>query len=155
MPETTNQYDAVTGRLLDLAQEEARGFNHPYIGAEHLVLAMLHEGQGTAAKTLLETGLTLARFRAGVEMAVGRGSVPVEGPIDLTPRTRHVVDRIPEEAAARGDIRIDTGHLLLALLHDGGGLASKLFGQLGIESEALIARVEELLDGDGGGGRIA
>jgi len=147
MPETTSQYDAVTERVLSLAQEEARGFNHPYIGAEHLVLAMLSEGKGAAATALGENGITLSRFRAGVEMAVGRGSVPVEGSIDLTPRTQHVVDRIPEEARSRGDSRIDTGHLLLALLHDGGGLASKLFRQLGIESDALSARVEELLDG--------
>ena len=69
MPETTSQYDAVTERVLSLAQEEARGFNHPYIGAEHLVLAMLSEGKGAAATALGENGITLSRFRAGVEMA--------------------------------------------------------------------------------------
>ena len=145
MAETASLKDEVTENVLLLAREEARRFNHPYVGAEHLVLAMIAEGQGTAARAIGATGITLDAFRERVESAVGHGSVPVSGDIDLTPRTQSVVDEIDKEAEARGHVEIDTGHLLVALIHDGGGIARRLFRDLGVDIEELGRQTEALL----------
>lgn len=146
MTETSRRYDEVTEHVVMLAQEEARAFNHPYIGTEHLVLGMLIEERGAAARALESCGVGLDAFRAQVEGAVGRGSVPVEGDITPTPRTATVISRATEEAAQRGDPTLDTGHLLLALIHDGGGIASRLFRQLGADGDGIVHRVESELD---------
>jgi ATP-dependent Clp protease ATP-binding subunit ClpC len=148
MTETARRHDEVTDVtdvVLQLAQDEARRFNTPYVGAEHLVLAMLADGRGAAAIAMEQSGITLDIFRERVESAVGRGSVPVTGEIELTPRTQSVVDRIEAEAETRGDTRIDSGHLLLALIRDGGGIARRLFSELGVDIEELGPRIEKLL----------
>jgi ATP-dependent Clp protease ATP-binding subunit ClpC len=145
MAETASLKDEVTENVLLLAREEARRFNHPYVGAEHLVLGMIAEGHGVAAQAIGAAGVTLDSFRERVESAVGRGSVRVGGEIDLTPRIQSIVDGVDTEVEARGDHGVDTGHLLLALIHDGGGIARRLFRDLGVDIDELGRQTEVLL----------
>ncbi len=145
MTEISERYGEGTRRVLALAQEEARTFNHPYIGTEHIVLGLLREGKGTAARVLAELGVTENDLRASVEQAVGRGSIPVQGEVDMTPRTEKVVQLSVEEANRFGISSNDTGHLLLALIDDGGGIAGDLFQNLGVNMGEVRVRVTEAL----------
>lgn len=130
-----------TRRVLDWAHEEAAGFNHPFIGTEHLLLGLLREEEGLAAQTLTALGLSLADARAAVgafyARAVASGlarrsdaSATVER--DYTWRTRNVLGLALDEAQRRGDGHVRTEHLLLALVRDGGGVGVEILDNAGV-----------------------
>ena len=130
-----------TRRVLALAQEEAAGFNHSFIGTEHLLLGLLREEQGLAAQTLTTLGLTLADARATVReiyapamanktAAQGDASVTVER--DYTRRTRKVLGLALDEMQRRGDGLVRTEHLLLAIIREGGGIGAEILDNAGI-----------------------
>ena len=121
-------------RVLDSAPEEARAFNHNYIGTEHLLLALLRDGEGVAAQALTALGLTLDGVRAAVERIIGRGKEPVEGELPYTPRMRKVLGLAVDEAERAGHVFVRTEDILLALVRDGGGIAVDILDRYGVLS---------------------
>jgi ATP-dependent Clp protease ATP-binding subunit ClpC len=148
-------------RVLTLAQEEARQFNHSYIGTEHLLLGLVREEEGVAAKVLLNLGADLAKIRSAVEFTMGRGEKPSGGEIGLTPRAKRVIELAIDEARHLGHSYIGTEHLLLGLLREGGGVAVSILDSFGINVEQVRAEVIKVLTqgsqvkSSGKGGRVA
>ncbi|HWO73692.1 MAG TPA: Clp protease N-terminal domain-containing protein, partial [Dehalococcoidia bacterium] len=110
-------------RVLTLAQEEAQRFNHNYIGTEHLLLGLVREGDGVAAKVLNSLGVELSKVRSAVEFIIGRGEKSPSGEIGLTPRAKKVIELAVEEARRLNHSYIGTEHLLLGLVREGEGIA--------------------------------
>ena len=133
-------------RAVALAQEEARLLSHNYIGTEHLLLGLLHEGDGVAAKALTSLGVSWADVRRQVEEIIGQGRIPPTGPIPFTPRTKKVLELSLREALALGHHFIGTEHLLLAMLREGQGMAAQVLTRLGIDHSQVRERVLGLLD---------
>jgi hypothetical protein len=134
-------------RVVVLAQEEARMLKHNYIGTEHLLLGLLHEGKGSAARALNATGLTLGAARDQVVAIIGRGQMEQSGHIPFTPRAKKSLELSLREALELGHGYIGTGHLLLGLIHQGDNVAVKMLGELGADLTDLRARViQELHD---------
>ena len=121
--------------ILDVAPEEARAFNHNYIGTEHLLLALLRDGEGVAAQALGALGLTLEGVRAAVERTIGRGKEPVEGDLPYTPRVRKVLALAVDEAERAGHVFVRTEDILLGLERDGGGIAVDILDGYGVLSK--------------------
>src|SRR6516162_6297316 len=116
-----NRFDKFTeraGKVLSLAQDEAQRFNHNYIGTEHLLLGLVREGDGVAAKVLSTLGLELDDIRRRVEFIMGRGDRIVLGEIGLTPRSRKVIELAVDEARRLNHHYIGTEHLLLGLVRE-------------------------------------
>lgn len=126
-------YGAMTHHVLTVAEDEATAFNHPYIGAEHLLLAILRDSTSAAAGVLSDAGVTYEVFRGNVMDAVGRGSMPVEGYIGPTPRVQRILELAAKEAPHLGDGAGDTRLLLYTFLVDGGGLATRILSGMGME----------------------
>ena len=124
-------------RVLTLAQEEAQHLNHSYIGTEHILLGLLREEDGVAAKVLVSLGANLGKVRSGVEFIIGRGEKPNTGEIGLTPRAKRVIELAIDEARHLGHNYIGTEHLLLGLLHEGGGVAAGVLDSFGITLEQV------------------
>ncbi len=124
-------------RVLTLAQEEAQHLNHSYIGTEHILLGLLREEDGVAAKVLTSLGANLGKVRSGVEFIIGRGEKPNTGEIGLTPRAKRVIELAIDEARHLGHNYIGTEHLLLGLLHEGGGVAAGVLDSFGITLEQV------------------
>ena len=124
-------------RVLTLAQEEAQHLNHSYIGTEHILLGLLREEEGVAAKVLVGLGANLGKVRSGVEFIIGRGEKPNAGEIGLTPRAKRVIELAIDEARHLGHNYIGTEHLLLGLLHEGGGVAAGVLDSFGITLEQV------------------
>ena len=124
-------------RVLTLAQEEAQHLNHSYIGTEHILLGLLREEEGVAAKVLIGLGANLGKVRSGVEFIIGRGEKPNTGEIGLTPRAKRVIELAIDEARHLGHNYIGTEHLLLGLLHEGGGVAAGVLDSFGITLEQV------------------
>jgi ATP-dependent Clp protease ATP-binding subunit ClpC len=141
MTEVMGDDNAGTALVLTLAQDEARRLNHPYIGTEHLVLGLVREDRGPAGRVLGEMHVNLDDLRRRIEERVGRGSVPVEGDISLTPRIQKVVDLSRDQARLHHRRGADSGDLLLALIDDGGGIASRLFSDLGVDVNEVQRRL--------------
>lgn len=135
-------------RVVVLAQEEARMLDHNYIGTEHLLLGLLHEGRGSAARALEALDVTLQAVRDQVIEIVGRGQAQPSGHIPFTPRAKKSLELSLREALQLGDGYIGTGHLLLGLIHQGDSVAVKILGSLGADLKDLRARVTEELRGD-------
>jgi Clp amino terminal domain, pathogenicity island component/UvrB/uvrC motif len=134
-------------RVVVLAQEEARLLNHNYIGTEHLLLGLLHEGRGAAARALATMEVTLPAAREQVVAVIGRGQAQPSGHIPFTPRAKKSLELSLREALQLRDGYIGTGHLLLGLIHQGDNMALKVLGQLGADLKDLRARVtRELRD---------
>lgn len=130
--------------ILEEAPEEARAFNHNYIGTEHLLLALLRDGEGVAGQALTALGLTLEGVRAAVEGTIGRGNEPIEGDLPYTPRVRRVLSLAVEEAEHAGHVFVRTEHILLGLVRDGGGIAADIldgYGALSKVRERTLALV--------------
>ena len=132
-----------------LAQEEARLLNHNYIGTEHILLGLIHEGEGVAAKALESLGISLEAVRSQVEEIIGQGQQAPSGHIPFTPRAKKVLELSLREALQLGHNYIGTEHILLGLIHEGEGVAAKALESLGISLEAVRAQVEEII-GHGG-----
>jgi ATP-dependent Clp protease ATP-binding subunit ClpA len=135
-------------RVVVLAQEEARMLNHNYIGTEHLLLGLLHEGQGSAARTLTAMDVTLGAARDQVVAIIGRGQQQLSGHIPFTPRAKKSLELSLREALQLGDGYIGTGHLLLGLIRQGDNMAVKILGTLGTDLNDLRARVTQELRDD-------
>lgn len=132
-------------RVLALAQEEARRFNHNYIGTEHLLLGLVREGEGVAARVLQSMGVQLPKVRSAVEFIIGRGESTVVGEIGLTPRARMVIKYAVEEASRLGHHYIGTEHLLLGLVREGEGIAAGVLESLGVNLEKVRRQVLQVL----------
>ncbi len=132
-------------RVLTLAQEEAQSLNHSYIGTEHILLGLVREEEGIAAKVLTNLGAGLSKVRASVEFVIGRGDKPSSTETGLTPRARRVIELAIDEARYLGHNYIGTEHLLLGLLREGEGIASGVLDSLGITIDRARAEVERIL----------
>lgn len=134
-------------RVIVLAQEEARGLKHNYIGTEHLLLGLIHEGDGVAAKAMEMAGLNLEGVRGAVVELIGEGEKPVEGHIPFTPRAKRVFELSFREALQLGHNYIGTEHLLLGLLKEGDGVAAQVLHKLDAEPVQIRKAVTQLLQG--------
>ncbi len=132
-------------KVLALAQEEARRFNHNYIGTEHLLLGLVREGEGVAARVLQGMGVQLPKVRSAVEFIIGRGESTVVGEIGLTPRARKVIEYAVDEARRLGHHYIGTEHLLLGLVREGEGIAAGVLESLGVNLEKVRQQVLQVL----------
>ena len=131
-----------------LAQDEAERLGQKYIGSEHLLLGLVREGDGVAARTLDGLGVGLTRLRAQVEAMIRTGEPMVTDGPGLTPRVKRVIELAVETARGRGDDSIDTAHLLLGLLDEGGGIAASILESLGAGPDLVRARVLAAIDPD-------
>ena len=132
-------------RVLTLAQEEAQRFNHNYIGTEHLLLGLVREGDGVAAKVLANLGVELQKVRSAVEFIIGRGDRAVLGEIGLTPRAKKVIELAVDEARRLNHHYIGTEHLLLGLVREGEGIAAGVLESLGVNLERVRAETTRIL----------
>ncbi|HEV2685829.1 MAG TPA: Clp protease N-terminal domain-containing protein, partial [Actinomycetota bacterium] len=138
-------------RVVVLAQEEARMLNHNYIGTEHILLGLIHEGEGVAAKALESLGIMLESVRQQVEEIIGQGQVPPTGHIPFTPRAKKVLELSLREALQLGHNYIGTEHILLGLIREGEGVAAQVLVKLGADLNKVRAQVIALLQGYQGG----
>jgi hypothetical protein len=127
------------------ALEEARRFEHGYIGTEHLLLGIAVDSGTTGGQAIQQVGIDAEQIRSTIRFVVGRGSVPKTDEPGLTPRATNVVRRAAEEATKRGDSEIDTAHLVLGICGESDCLALSIVESLGGSEESLRAAVEELL----------
>jgi len=142
-------------RVVVLAQEEARMLNHNYIGTEHLLLGLIQEGEGVAAKALESLGISLEAVREQVEEIIGRGSSPPTGHIPFTPRAKKVLELSLREALQLGHNYIGTEHILLGLIREGEGVAAQVLMKLGADLERVRNTVVQLLTGVAGSSKEA
>ena len=143
-----NRFDKFTERarkVLSLAQEEAQRFQHNYIGTEHLLLGLVREGEGVAAKVLGNLGVELNKVRSSVEYIIGRGDRIVLGEIGLTPRAKKVIELAVDEARRFNHHYIGTEHLLLGLVREGEGIAAGVLESLGVNLEKVRAQTIQVL----------
>ena len=141
-------------RSLFLSQEEARRLNHNYVGTEHLLLGLVSEGQGVAAKALESLGISLEAVRAQVEESIGRGQRAPTGHIPFIPRAKKVLELSLREATQLGHNYIGTEHLLLGLLREGEGVAAQVLVNLNADRSRVRQQVIQLLTGHSGGMEI-
>ena len=132
-------------RVLTLAQEEAQRFNHNFIGTEHLLLGLVREGDGVAAKVLNNLGVELSKVRSAVEFIIGRGEKQVNTEIGLTPRAKKVIELAVEEARRLNHSYIGTEHLLLGLVREGEGIAFGVLESLGVSLERVRTETTRIL----------
>ena len=141
-------------RVVVLAQEEARLLNHNYIGTEHILLGLIHEGEGVAAKALESLGISLEAVRSQVEEIIGQGGSSPSGHIPFTPRAKKVLELSLREALQLGHNYIGTEHILLGLIREGEGVAAQVLVKLGADLSRVRQQVIQLLSGyQGPGGR--
>ena len=134
-------------RVVVLAQEEARMLNHNYIGTEHILLGLIHEGEGVAAKALEGMGISLEGVRAQVEEIIGQGQQAPSGHIPFTPRAKKVLELSLPEALHLGHNYIGTEHILLGLIREGEGVAAQVLVKLGADLNRVRQQVIQLLSG--------
>ncbi|WP_288453099.1 Clp protease N-terminal domain-containing protein, partial [uncultured Microbacterium sp.] len=146
-------------RVVVLAQEEAKMLNHNYIGTEHILLGLIHEGEGVAAKALESLGISLDAVREQVQDIIGQGQQQPTGHIPFTPRAKKVLELSLREALQLGHNYIGTEHLLLGLIREGEGVAARVLENLGVDLAKVRTQVIRMLGetaevsaGGGGGG---
>ena len=132
-------------RVVVLAQEEARLLNHNYIGTEHILLGLIHEGEGVAAKALESLGISLEAVRAQVEEIIGQGQSAPTGHIPFTPRAKKVLELSLREALQLGHNYIGTEHILLGLIREGEGVAAQVLVKLGASFDRVRQQVIQIL----------
>jgi ATP-dependent Clp protease ATP-binding subunit ClpC len=138
-------------QVVVLAQDEARALGHQYIGTEHLLLGLLREEEGLAARALASSNVTIEEVRAQVERIVGRGVGGVEtGQIPFTPRAKKTLELALRESQALGHNYIGTEHILLGLTRQDEGVAGQILSALGADGETVRVAVSRLLGGAGG-----
>ncbi len=134
-------------RVVVLAQEEARLLSHSYIGTEHILLGLIHEGEGVAAKALESLGISLEAVRSQVEEIIGQGGSSPSGHIPFTPRAKKVLELSLREALQLGHNYIGTEHILLGLIREGEGVAAQVLVKLGADLSRVRQQVIQLLSG--------
>ncbi|WP_226346484.1 ATP-dependent Clp protease ATP-binding subunit [Agilicoccus flavus] len=134
-------------RVVVLAQEEARLLNHNYIGTEHILLGLIHEGEGVAAKALESLGISLDAVREQVQQIIGQGQQAPSGHIPFTPRAKKVLELSLREALQLGHNYIGTEHILLGLIREGEGVAAQVLVKLGADLNKVRQQVIQLLSG--------
>ena len=132
-------------RVVVLAQEEARLLNHNYIGTEHLLLGLIHEGAGVAVGTLESLGISLEDVRQNVEEMIGRGQHALSGHIPFTPRAKKVLELSLRESQQLGHDYIGTEHILLGLIREGEGVAAQVLVKLGADLNRARQQVIQIL----------
>ena len=148
-----DRFDKFTNRsrkVLSLSQEEAQRLRHNYIGTEHLLLGLIREGDGVAAKVLTNLGVKLDEARSSVESIIGQGKRPVRGEIGLTPRAKKVIELAVDEARHMNHHYIGTEHLLLGLVREGEGIAAGVLEDLGVNLNEVRAETKRVLGRNGG-----
>jgi ATP-dependent Clp protease ATP-binding subunit ClpC len=148
-----DRFSKFTGRarkVLTLAQEEAQRLQHNYIGTEHLLLGLVREGNGLAAKVLTGMGIELHTVRDEVESIIGRGKRVVHGEVGLTPRAKKVIELAVDEARRLRHDYIGTEHLLLGLLREGNGIGAGVLESLGANLRKVRQEVMRALDDETG-----
>ena len=136
-------------QVVVLAQEEARLLDHNYIGTEHILLGLIHEGQGVAARALGALGISLHATRQAVEEIIGRGAQAPSGHIPFTPRSKKVLELSLREALSLGSDYIGTEHILLALLREGDGVGAQILVGAGVSLSQVRQQIIELVHGQG------
>ena len=131
--------------MLSLAQEEAQRFNHNYIGTEHILLGLVRETEGVAARVLSNVGVKLTKVRSAVEFIIGRGERPTPGEIGLTPRAKKVIELAVDEARRLNHHYIGTEHLLIGLMREGEGVAAGVLESLGVTLDKVRAETSRIL----------
>ena len=137
-------------RVVVLAQEEARMLNHNYIGTEHILLGLIHEGAGVAAKALESLGISLEAVRQQVLEIIGQGQQAPSGHIPFTPRAKKVLELSLREALQLGQEYIGTEHILLGLIREGDGVAAQVLVKLGADLNRVRQQVIQLATGRAG-----
>ena len=147
MAERYEKFSERSRRVLSFSQEEALRFNHNYIGTEHLLLGLLREPEGVAARTLVNLGAKLDKMRAAIELIVGRGSNEIDSSaeIGLTPRVKRVIELSIDEARRMSHHYIGTEHLLIGIIREGEGVGAGVIGSLGIKLEDVREETLRLL----------
>ena len=138
------RFDKFTERAktaLTLAHEEAQRLNREYIGTEHLLLGLVGEGEGVAAKVLANMGVELWKVRSALELIIGRGDRPAAGDIGLTPGAKRVIEFAVDEARRLNHNHIGTEHILLGLVRDGEGIAAGVLDAFGVSLDKARAQV--------------
>jgi hypothetical protein len=141
------RYTGRARRVVVLAQQEARALNHNYVGTEHILLGLIHEGDGMAAHALVSLGISLERVRQQVEQIIGRGQQAPSAHLTFTPRTKKILKLALPEALRLGHSYIGTEHILLALIREGNGVAAQVLLRLGADLNRARQQVIELLAG--------
>ena len=139
-------------RVLSLAQDEAQRFNHNYIGTDHILLGLVRETEGVAARVLSSLSVDLSKVRSAVEFIIGRGEKPAQGEIGLTPRAKKVVELAVDEARRMNHTYIGTEHLLIGLLREGEGVAAGVLESLGVTLDKVRAETHRILSHTSGTG---
>src|SRR5436309_7606702 len=134
-------------RVVVLAQEEARMLDHNYIGTEHILLGLIREGEGVAAKALESLGISQEAVRQQVEEIIGRRQYTPSGHIPITPRAKKVLELSLREALQLGHNYIGTEHILLGLIREGEGVAAQVLVKLGADLDRVRLQVDQLLHG--------
>jgi ATP-dependent Clp protease ATP-binding subunit ClpC len=142
-------------RVVVLAQEEARMLNHNYIGTEHILLGLIHEGEGVASKALEQLGVSLDAVREQVQEIIGQGQQAPTGHIPFTPRAKKVLELSLREALQLGHNYIGTEHILLGLIREGEGVAAQVLVKLGADLARVRQTVIQLISGYQGGKEAA
>ena len=137
-------------RVVVLAQDEAKMLNHNYIGTEHILLGLIHEGEGVAAKALEQMGISLEAVRSEVEEIIGHGQTVPTGHIPFTPRAKKVLELSLREALQMNHSYIGTEHILLGLVREGEGVAAQVLIKLGADLNRVRNTVLQLLSGSQG-----
>ena len=148
------RYTEGAKRALVIAQEKAIEFKHNYVGTEHVLLGLVEEEKSVSARALAALGIKGKELEAEVVAAVGKGTHS-GGQLQMTPRTKHVLNLAQEAANSRGHNYIGTEHILLGLLSDGGGVAMQLLASKGIRPEDVVEKVNAIVGGDETGGTPA
>ena len=131
-------------KVLTYAQDEAQRFDHNYIDTEHILLGLVREGDGTAARVLETMGVELAKVRTAIEFLIGRGDRPVVGEVGLTPQAKRVIELAIDEARRLDHHYLGTEHLLLGLVREGEGIAAGVLESVGVTLERTRTEIASL-----------
>ena len=151
MPSRFEKFSERARRVLSLAQEEAQHFNHNYIGTEHILLGLVRETEGVAARVLSNLNVELVKVRSAVEFIIGRGERPTPGEIGLTPRAKKVIELAVDEARRLNHHYIGTEHLLIGLMREGEGVAAGVLESLGVSLEKVRDETNRIIQSQSSG----
>ena len=146
MPSRFEKFSERARKVLSLAQEEAQRFNHNYIGTEHILLGLVRETEGVAARVLFNLSVELSKVRSAVEFIIGKGDRPAPGDIGLTPRAKKVIELAVDEARKLDHHYIGTEHILIGIMREGEGVAAGVLESLNINLDKVRLETQNILD---------